>query len=122
MTRLHDRVQVVVDAYLEAVDEEAPGLVEGLYLTGSTALEEFRPHTSDVDFLAITANPPKAAALMALGRAHRRLRNLCSRPFFDGRYVTWDDLTRDPRQAGPGPYVYEGRFNAQGQGDCVPVT
>ena len=120
--RLHDRVQGVVDAYLEAADHEAPGLIEGLYLTGSTALDDFRPFTSDVDFLAVTSNHPDAAAVAALRRAHRLLRNRCSRPFFDGRYVTWDDLTRDPQQAGAGPSSSEGRFRAQGGGNCDPVT
>jgi hypothetical protein len=120
--RVHEEVQDVVDGYLEAVDDEAPSLVEGLYLIGSTALGEFRPRTSDVDFLAVTSNQPDAAAVAALGRAHTRLRNCCPRPFFDGRYVTWADLARDPRQAGPGPYSYEGRFQARGQGDCDPVT
>jgi len=112
--RLHDRVRGVVDAYLEAIDDEAPGLVEGLYLTGSAALGEFRPHTSDIDFLAVTSNQPDAAAVAALGRAHTRLRNRCPRPFFDGRYVTWDELARDPRQAGSGPYSCEGRFPSTG--------
>ena len=100
--RLHDRVKATVDAYLEAVDDEAPGFVEGLYLTGSTALAEFRPHASDIDFLAVTSNHPDAAAVAALGRAHTRLRNRCPRPFFDGRYVTWDELASDPLQAGHG--------------------
>ena len=120
--RLHDRVQAVVDAYLEAVDDEAPGLLEGLYLTGSIALGEFRPDTSDIDFVAVTANHPGAAAIAALGRAHARLHNQYSRPFFDGRYVTGDDLARDPQQVGPGPFSYEGRFRPRGQGDCSPVT
>src|SRR6185503_10101730 len=120
--RVHERVREIVDAYLEAVDDEAPGLVEGLYLTGSIALGEFRPHTSDIDFLAVTTNAPDAAAVAALGRAHSRLRKRCPRPFFDGRYVTWDQLSRDPRQAGPGPCSYEGRFRGRGQGDCSPVN
>jgi hypothetical protein len=117
-----DQIQRVVDAYLEAVDDEAPGLVEGLYLTGSTALGEFRPHTSDIDFLAVTSHQPDAAALAALGRAHIRVRKHCPRPFFDGRYVTWGELERDPRLAGPGPYSYEGRFHARGRVGCDPVT
>jgi hypothetical protein len=119
---LHDHAERIVGAYLEAVDEEAPGLVEGLYLTGSIALNEFRPRTSDIDFLAVTANPPNAADVAALGRAHARLRNRCPRPFFDGRYVTWAELARDPTLAASGPYAYEGRFHAHGRGDCDPVT
>jgi predicted nucleotidyltransferase len=120
--RLHDRVQQVVEVYLEAVDDEAQGLVEGLYLVGSTALGEFRPRTSDIDFLAVTADPPDATQLAALARAHGRLRRGCPRPFFDGRYVTWSDLARDPRDALAGPYTYEGRFHVSGRGDCDPVA
>jgi hypothetical protein len=41
--RLHPLVRQVVGAYLEAVDGEAPGLVEGLYLVGSAALDDFHP-------------------------------------------------------------------------------
>ncbi len=120
--QLHDRVQTVVEAYLEAVDHEAPGLIEGLYLTGSAALGEFRPHTSDIDFLAVTSAEPDAMAVVALGRAHARLRQSCPRPSFDGRYVTWNDLAHDPCEARPGPYSHVGRFKARGQGDCNPVT
>jgi len=119
---LHDRVQDVVDAYLEAVDDEAPDLIEGLYLTGSVALGDFRPTSSDVDFVAATSKPPDAAALGALGRAHNRLRRRYSRPFFDGRYVTWDDLARDPKRVGSGPYAHAGRFRARGRENCDPVT
>lgn len=119
---MQDGVQSVVDAYLAAVDAEATGLVEGLYLTGSAALGEFRPRTSDIDFVAVTSHPPDAAAVAALGRAHTRLRARYARPFFDGRYVTWDELAHDPRQASRGPYSYEGRFHALGSGDCDPVT
>ena len=115
---LHERARQVIDAYLEIVDREAPGLIEGLYLTGSVALGEFRPHTSDVDFVAVTAAPPDSAAVLALSRAHRRLRERHARPFFDGRYVTWADLARDPREVEPGPSAYEGRFHARGAGAC----
>jgi hypothetical protein len=120
---VHDLIGGVVDTYLKTVDEEAPGLVEGLYLTGSIALGEFRPYTSDIDFLAVTSKEPDAAAVAALGRAHARLRNRHRQPFFDGRYVTWDQLACDPRRAGPGPYSYEGRFHARGGGgNCDLVT
>jgi hypothetical protein len=79
---LHPIVEKVVMAYLDAVDSEAPGLIEGLYLTGSSALDEFRPNTSDIDFVAITA-----------------ARRFCRRPSFDGLYVTWDDFESHPAHA-----------------------
>lgn len=119
---LHAQVDRVVALYLDAVDQEAPGVIEGLYLTGSTALGEFRPYSSDIDFLAITQRQLDRSGVAALGRAHARLRGLCPRPFFDGRYVTWDQLACDPSQAPPGPYSYEGRFHASGQDGCDPVA
>jgi hypothetical protein len=119
---LHARVAGVVAAYLEAVDREAPGLVEGLYLTGSTALDDFRPGTSDVDFLAVTTHPPEQGALKGLARAHAQLRRSRRQPHFDGCYVTWEQLARHPGEAGRGPYSYRGRLHARGRRDCDPVA
>src|SRR5436190_14268228 len=120
--RLHPVVDGVVNAYLQAVDAEAPGLVEGLYLTGSVALGEFRPHSSDIDFVAVTARRPDASALTALGRAHSRLRRLWPRPYFDGLYVMWDDFAHDPTAAGGAAYSYKGKLHARGGGPADPVA
>ncbi|MEV6495226.1 aminoglycoside adenylyltransferase domain-containing protein [Actinoplanes sp. NPDC051633] len=85
-------------------------MVEGLYLIGSAALDDFQPSASDVDFLAVTSEPPDNAAVAALGRAHARLRKHRKRPFFDGGYVTWSQLRHDPAEAAPGPTAHEGRL------------
>ncbi len=102
-------VQCVVGAFLDAIDAEALGLVEGLYLTGSVALADFRPHESDIDFVAVTPARPDASALGALRRAHARLQMDHPRPYFDGVYVTREDLRRDPALARPAPSAHEGR-------------
>jgi hypothetical protein len=115
-------VRETVGVYLDAVDAEARGLVEGLHLVGSVALGEFRPRTSDVDFVAVTPSPPDAAALKALDRAHRRLRRSRPIPHFDGIYVTREELARNPLLAGPGPHAHAGRFHATGPRDANPVT
>ncbi len=103
-------VDEVVGVYLEMIDAEAPGLVEGLYLVGSAALGDFRPHSSYIDFVAVTATRPEPAELAGLRRVHNRLHQRWPRPYFDGGYVTWDDLANDPAQAGPGAHTHEGRF------------
>jgi hypothetical protein len=117
----HPLVELVVADYLELVDAEAPGLVEGLYLTGSAALGDFRPRTSDVDFVAVTARPLDAAARAALARAHARLRARRPRPHFDGLYATWAELAADPALR-RGPSSHEGRFDADGHAPGDPVT
>jgi hypothetical protein len=104
--------EAVVD-YLNAVDERAPGLVEGFYLEGSAALGDFQPHTSDIDFVAVTATRPDATALAALAEVHDRLRDR-RKPFLDGVYVTWDDLPRGGTDARRRPRSHEGRLAAEG--------
>ncbi|GII81810.1 hypothetical protein Sru01_67920 [Sphaerisporangium rufum] len=106
----------LVAAYLRAVDAEAEGLIEGLYLEGSVALGDFRPYTSDVDFVAVTAAPPEGPALAALERAHARLRARTPRPSLDGVYLTWNDLRDGPAGTGPRPHSHEGHL----QGATIP--
>jgi hypothetical protein len=51
---LYPLVQHITTAFLQVLDEEAPGLVTGLYLTGSVDLADFQPGASDIDFVAVT--------------------------------------------------------------------
>jgi hypothetical protein len=109
----HPKVEAIVETYLSLADAEAPGLVEGLYLEGSAALGDYRPGASDVDFVAVTAADPPAGVLE---RIHARLG---AHPF-DGVYVTWDDLRRDPAGLGERPQAHAGRLNRRGE--VNPVT
>ena len=99
----------------------APGLIEGFYLVGSIALADFRPHESDIDFVAVMAARPGAAVCDALRKAHGELQARQPRPHIEGVYVTWDDLRRDPDLSAPAPSWHAGRF----QTDCFalnPIT
>ena len=116
------RVQAVVDDYLGLVDADAPGLVQGLYLVGSVALDDFRPHASDIDFVAVTDNPLSPDDISAFRRVHTAMAARHRRPYFDGGYVTWRDLTGNPALAGPGADAHEGRLNPRSAGRCDPVT
>ncbi|MEW9553110.1 aminoglycoside adenylyltransferase domain-containing protein [Nonomuraea sp. NPDC050783] len=109
----HPKIDAIVETYLSLADAEAPGLVEGLYLEGSAALDDYHPATSDVDFVAVTSALPPAGTL---ARIHA---NLGAHPF-EGVYLTWDDLRRDPSGLGPRPRAHEGRLDPQG--GVNPVT
>lgn len=116
-------VQEIVTAYLDGVDAEVNELVEGLYVIGSVALGDFRPNSSDIDFVAVTARPPTGADLAGLAHVHERIRYRWRRPFFDGYYVTWEDLAGAPVRAHPGPHTHEGRFHPPARhGRHSPVT
>lgn len=119
---VHPRAQTLAQTFLANADQEAPGLVEGLYLTGSVALGDFRPHASDVDFVIVTARRPTAADRDLLRRIHARTRSAIPRPEFNGIHVTWEDLVRDPMSCGPVASVIGGRFRNRAGADVNPVT
>jgi hypothetical protein len=118
-TILPAEAQPIVDAFLEAVDAEAPGLVEGLYLVGSVALHDFRPRRSDIDFVVVMGQRPNEEALAALARIHAQLQRRWRRPYFDGIYTNWTDLAHDPTHLRQCPSAHEGRFYPTGPGDIV---
>ncbi|MBF8193328.1 DUF4111 domain-containing protein [Nonomuraea sp. K274] len=109
----HPKIDAIVETYLSVADAAAPGLVEGLYLEGSAALDDYRPDTSDVDFVAVTAQEPP---IEVLERIHT---GLGAHPF-EGVYLTWDDLRRDPSGLGARPQAHAGRLDPRGE--VNPIT
>lgn len=119
---VHPLVRTVAEAFLRDVDNELPDLVEGLYLTGSVALGDFRPHTSDINFVVVTTERLTAAQHDALRRTHARIRSSFPRPHFNGIYVTWEDLATNPQQCGPVASVLAGRLRLRASAEVNPVT
>lgn len=116
---LDDGVARVCATYLELADRHAPGLVEGLYVQGSVALGDYRPGVSDIDFVAVTSRTPDAQTVRAI---HAGLRRDHRRPFFDGLYVSWDDLRTDPARTAAGPAVHEWRVDVSSRFERHLVT
>lgn len=81
-------VQTTVNAYLSA----AAGLIDGLYLYGSVALDDFRPGQSDIDFVALIGGRLDGEALASLETLHRDLPG----PYFDGLYLSREELAAGP--------------------------
>ncbi|MFH8348851.1 aminoglycoside adenylyltransferase domain-containing protein [Streptomyces sp. NPDC018045] len=118
----HPSVEAVVRAFLASTDRLCPGLVEGLYLTGSIALGDFRPGRSDIDFVAVTARRLAAADVAALEQAHAETRARHPRPYFDGVHVTWQDLAAGFASCPAVPYTLRGRFRTGDAFEVNPVT
>lgn len=109
-------VRAAVDGYLAEVDDAVPGLVDGLYLTGSIALDDYRPPISDVDLVAVCRGRPAREEAAALAAIHRP-----SQPSVDVLYATRDDLLRNPA-ASSLPCSLGGEFRADGAFDANPVV
>jgi len=115
-------VRNVIDTYLRLVDDAVPHLVEGLYLHGSTALGEFRPGRSDIDFVALTPRRPSELEITSLASVHSQLSRIHPRPYFDGIYPTRADLAAGPDRCPDVPGILETKFQTSSRYALCPVT
>jgi hypothetical protein len=91
--------------YMAAFDEQHPGLLTGLYLVGSIALDDFQPGCSDIDFVAMTRRRVDLADVTLI---HALLLSTPGQPFFDGVYVTEQELRALPDRDSRGVAVLNG--------------
>ncbi len=112
----------VVNRYLELIEVALPGRIEGLYLVGSTALGDYTPGQSDVDFVAVTGDLLTTEERERLRSLHAELLDAVARPFFDGIYVTWEHLQQNPATLQDVPFSLEGRFERTGGFEANPST
>ena len=107
--------EAALDAYLAALDRVLPDVVEGVYLTGSTALGDYQPGRSDLDILTLTARPLTEAELNSLDLLHRGLED-GGQPHLDAHYLPrpgWSDGSPDADGAGEAKgraHVVHGEF------------
>jgi len=105
--------------YLAAVDDRHPDLLVGLYVVGSIALDDFRPGASDIDVVCVTRRPVTVADIAPV---HAELGTASSRPFFDGVYVTADELAAPPATGAKGVAVIEGKPIGESRAERHAVT
>jgi hypothetical protein len=113
-------VAAALSTWLAAHDEAAPGTIEGLYVVGSVALDDWTPH-SDIDVVAVVADPSDPDLFDDLGAAHVRVRERVD-VAIDGPYVAWGDLVV-PAMAIQRPWVLDGEYRVDGESfEINPIT
>lgn len=105
--------------YLETVDSCAPGLVEGLYVVGSFALDDWQEGRSDIDVVVVTADPVTDDDFANLVTAHAVLSEVPGLPSIEGPYVAWGDLVTPPTGLHR-PWVGDGQLRHDG--DCFDIN
>src|ERR1041384_5003176 len=105
VTELPAEVSRTVESFLTTVESAAPGLITGLYLVGSVALNDFHARgagrgrlstASDIDFVAVTERRATPVEVTAMTEAHARTVATFPRPSFDGAVLTVADLAGGP--------------------------
>ncbi len=113
-------VATALGTYLDIVDSAAPGLVEGLYVVGSYALGDWVEGTSDIDIVAVTADPATDDDFGSLRTVHALLTERQPLPHIDGPYLAWGDLVVEPATGLHRPWSLEG--SPHHDGDCFEIN
>jgi hypothetical protein len=122
MSAPHVSVAEGLGRFVEVVDSCAPGLLEGLYVVGSFALDDWQPGHSDIDVIAVTAEPATDDDFAVLRTANAILLEQQPLPHVDGPWVSWGDLITPPMSLHR-PWTLDGGLRHDG--DCFelnPVT
>lgn len=85
-------VQVTAQTHISMLEAALPGLQESYYVVGSAALGDFRPGTSDVDFVALLRRRPSPADIGKLKAMHGKLNDTRILARLDGIYIAGEDL------------------------------
>ncbi len=116
-------VATALGTYLEIMDSTAPGMVEGLYVVGSYALGDWQPGRSDIDIVAVLAEPATDEDFGTLRTAHALLAERQPLPHIDGPYLAWGDLIAAPATGLHRPWVLDGELHHDGECfEINPVT
>lgn len=111
-----------VQRWLATFDEIAPGSVEGLYVVGSAALNDWQQGSSDIDIVAVTAEPADEELAGTLLTAHAVYVERHPAQSIDGPFVAWGDLVVPP-QAITRPWTLDGTFHHDAECfEINPVT
>ena len=113
-------VETAIGTYLEIVDSAVPGLLEGLYVVGSYALDDWLPGCSDIDIVAVTAEPATDEDFGSLRTVHALLQEALPRPHIDGPYLAWGDLVVEPATGLHRPWTLDGELHHDG--DCFEIN
>ena len=108
--------------WADTFDEISPHTIEGIYVVGSAALDDWQPHSSDIDIIAITAEPADEEMAGNLLTAHAVFTEQHPVTTVDGPFLAWGDLTLGP-QGVSRPWTLDGGFRHDAECfEINPVT
>lgn len=122
MDSLPEALRPVFELYLRLLREQLPDCLSGFYVIGSTALGEYRPGKSDVDFVAVLRRPLSPADLALLRGIHREIERAFPKSNLSGGYIPGADVGKPAGQIAAHPQIHDGRFRPAGQADLNDIA
>ena len=120
--RLPEVLTPTIESYLFQVTQRLPGFLDAFYIVGSIALDEFNPHFSDVDFIAVIDHPATEQESKALYEIHQKVEVTYPHWKLSGVYLLPSDLGKQSREIGERIVFHDGKLDLQPDFEANPVT
>jgi hypothetical protein len=112
----------LLQEYTQRVNQQLPGQITAFYLEGSTALGEFNPRLSDVDFIAVLNHNISPDASNQLREIHQDIEKSHSQWKLSGMYFQSENLGRQVPYIGSFLHYHDGKLDWSDQFDLSAVT
>ncbi|MFT3891249.1 MAG: DUF4111 domain-containing protein [Anaerolineales bacterium] len=122
INRIPEVVAPALESYFAQINHRLPGFLEAFYIVGSIALDEFNPHFSDVDFIAVTNHPATEQESKALYEIHQKVESTYPHWKLSGAYLLASDLGKQSREIGERVVFHDGKLDLQSDFEANPVT
>ncbi len=103
-----DHVKPILQEFAGKIINVQPGLVEGIYITGSIPLNDYHSKKSDIDFIAILSEIPDKTILEQIEEIHIQIEKRYHKPKVNGYYLNIDSLNNEQHCF---PSFYEGEMH-----------
>ncbi len=120
--RIPEVICPLLQAYLDQLNQQLPGFVQGIYLHGSIALDAFDEARSDIDTLVVISRIATEDDIQKLTVIHQTIASQYSRLLLECSYVQAVDLGQPESAIRPHPIYHENVFEPAGNFDTSPVT
>lgn len=120
--RLPEVLTPTSESYIFQVNQQLPNFLSAFYIVGSIALDEFNPHFSDVDFVAVTNHLATDGEIEVLRQTHQEVEQHYSRWKLSGMYLLQNDLGKSKEEIGTRLVFHDGNLKLQTNFDASPVT
>jgi hypothetical protein len=121
-SRLPQPIQPLIEDYISLVNKQLPNWINGFYLVGSIALDEFNERFSDIDFVAILNRRASAGEMDELRGIHRIIARKYAQWEMSGSYIQPHDLGKLGNELEPHPHYYDGVLQLHANSDLNSVT
>lgn len=120
--RIPEVLVPMFEHYLSLINQRLPNFLNAFYVVGSIALDEFNPHFSDVDFVAVADHSATNDEIDTLREIHKEVERQHSHWKLSGVYLLGSELGKYAGEVENLIGFHEGVLRVHGNFELNPMT